>query len=1147
MMQRIRQRIRKRPWMVPALLLVLVFAMGLLVEAIWPLGVFAAHTEVRESDPATNASKDYEDALGSTSSTRYNGRVWADKTVYTSDVTVETSDEGVGPKIEIGEEDFLLSYSLMATTTVVEGQSLVPLDVVFVIDLSDSMKGDKIKETVVALNQSVHTLMMSNPDTRIGVVTYNDEAYVLLPLDHYTKVSETEDYFSLSETGDSLKVAVKNSEGNIITKPTEEDNESVTMGQWTNIHMGIDMGMDMLLGVSKDDTTTLSGDARYPALMLMSDGAPTASGSDDSDWWDPSGIRGDGLVNRTGVDALKAIMNASYQKKRVSEYYGTEMQVYTVGVGEESLNAVAKAMAQATLNPQEGLNSPYTNEMRSAWETYLENQGNEKTAELDGYVFNHPENGDIDSVYYNDGYYSAENASDIAGAFEQVLNQIIVSGAVPTEVGEDPTKSGYITYVDTIGEYMEVTEIKALIWEGYDYEVIKVGETFYDSTDGDVAESTIDSIATYAVKNGLMTSPVYGVQNMNEIIITVTTYKNGNQTLEMKVPAALIPLRVNTVTLNDDGTVQSNTCANNYPLQLFYTVSLREYVTRQMEDDNTICGNPNRIVVEIPTGEVLPNGEQKTKTYVNLAALTDEYIQTHTNPDGTIRFYPNLYTGDVEDQAGVEKTVGNAYVYFQAASTNPFYYVQKDTPVYADKECNIPATDKNGDLYVQLTYYDGKKIVTKAVPVTSIYDLEDVQTNPEDGLLYLKAESKYIFRDCTVDEKDDPEHHHNSDCDDVMDKGDSNNLSGTAETYRYPIYQTGEQEGNILVWLGNNGVENLPVLTGDLNISKTVTGNKGELDKGFVFDITVQRNETKPTGMFEATKTTTTDTGTTSESISVEFNQGKAQVILQHNQSITIHGLPSGFTYTVTEQDPAPDKDANIYNGEDYVVSATQNGKTVEWTEGATYICTGIIACLETSEVAYTNDLNVPLVDYSFTKVDGEEFDQANLEEAILLPGAQFTLYHYTGDDWDTDSGVLLDTTQHITNWETVMTVTSDEDGVVLMEDLQAGRYRLVETKAPDGYKLPKGQWNFQVSRDKETGLWSFDIEAVKDAAKEAPAMALVDGKFYLMNYKPINPPITGGDGGEDFRIGGSLLMFTGLVLACWWMWSSPRRRSEFL
>lgn len=1101
--------------MIPALLLVLVFAMGLLVEAIRPLGVFAAHTDQRVSDPPTNASQDYEDALGSTSSTRYNGRVWADKSVYTDDVKTDIKYEGENYTVPIGDADFLLSYSLLAATAEVEGQSLVPLDVVFVIDLSDSMKGDKIRQTVVALNQSVQSLMTGNPDTRIGVVTYNNNAQVLLPLDHYTKAEGKEAYFTLSEDGLTLHTHVKGSAG-------EEWKKNASMGNQTNIHMGIDTGMDLLLAA---DIKTASGEVRHPALMLMSDGAPTASGDVTTDWWAPSGMDGKGWVDSTGVDALKAMMNASYQKQQVSRYYGMDLQVYTVGVGVDQLEENGpKETAELTLNPSMELNSDnyYANQVKSAWETYI--KGLDVTICSDRgtkYTFRHPDSkNEIQTLFYNDAYFSANAAEDIASAFQQVMDKIIVTGAAPTQVGDDPTSSGYITYVDPIGRYMEVTDVKGVTVGNQVHNVIK-GET-----NGNV---------TSYVCRGTMTSPIYGQHAASNIIITVTTDEaTGDQTLTVKVPAALIPLRTNKVTINEDGTVE-NEPDNNGPLQLFYTVSLREYVTSQMGDDNTICGNPNRIVVEIPTGEVLPSGEQKTKTYVNLAALTDEYIRTHTNSDGTIRFYPNLYTGQTEDQAGVSATVGDAYVTFDPATTNPFYSVQQDTLLYSDLECNTPATDINGPLYVKVPYYDGTKLTFDALERTGMYQLgDDGEVKMVDGQLYLKAGVRANLSE-SVMEKGEDEH------------GVSNNRSGTAETYRYPIYQTGEQEGNILVWLGNNGVENLPVLTGDLNISKTVTGNKGELDKGFVFDITVQRNETKPTGMFEATKTTTTDTGTTSESISVEFNQGKAQVILQHNQSITIHGLPSGFTYTVTEQDPAPDKDANIYNGEDYVVSATQNGKIVEWTEGATYICTGIIACLETSEVAYTNDLNVPLVDYSFTKVDGEEFDQANLEEAILLPGAQFTLYHYTGDDWDTDSGVLLDTTQHITNWETVMTVTSDEDGVVLMEDLQAGRYRLVETKAPDGYKLPKGQWNFQVSRDKETGLWSFDIEAVKDAAKEAPAMALVNGKFYLMNYKPINPPITGGDGGEDFRIGGSLLMFTGLVLACWWMWSSPRRRSEFL
>ena len=1124
MMQRIRQRIRKRPWMVPALLLVLVFAMGLLVEAIRPLGVFAAHTDQRVSDPPTNASQDYEDedALGSTSSTRYNGRVWADKTVYTESLKTDIKYEGENYTVPIGDADFLLSYSLLAATAEVEGQSLVPLDVVFVIDLSDSMKGEKIRQTVVALNQSVQSLMTGNPDTRIGVVTYNNNAQVLLPLDHYTKAEGKEAYFTLSEDGLTLHTHVKDSDG-------EEWKKNASMGNQTNIHMGIDTGMDLLLAA---DIKTASGEVRHPALMLMSDGAPTASGDVTTDWWAPSGMDGKGWVDSTGVDALKAMMNASYQKQQVSRYYGMDLQVYTVGVGVDQLEENGpKETAELTLNPSMELNSGnyYANQVKSAWETYI--KGLDVTICSDRgtkYTFRHPDSkNEIQTLFYNDAYFSANAAEDIASAFQQVMDKIVVTGAAPTQVGDDPTSSGYITYVDPIGRYMEVTDVKGVTVGNQVHNVIK-GET-----NGNV---------TSYVCRGTMTSPIYGQHAASNIIITVTTDEaTGDQTLTVKVPAALIPLRTNKVTINEDGTVE-NEPTNNGPLQLFYTVSLREYVTKpsQIEDDNTICGDPNRIFVEIPTGEVLPSGEQKTKTYVNLAALTDEYIWTHTNSDGTIRFYPNLYTGQTEDQAGVSATVGDAYVTFDPATTNPFYSVQQDTLLYSDLECNTPATDINGPLYVKVPYYDGTKLTFDALERTGMYQLgNDGEVKMVDGQLYLKAGVRANLHESVV-EKGEDEH------------GVSNNRSGTAETYRYPIYQIGESEGDIKVWLGNNGVENLPVLTGDLNISKTVTGNKGELDKGFVFDITVQRNETKPTGMFEATKTTTTDTGTTSESISVEFNQGKAQVILQHNQSITVHGLPSGFTYTVTEQDPTPDKDANIYNGEDYVVSAIQNGKTVEWTEGATYICTGIIACLETSEVAYTNDLNVPLVDYSFTKVDGEEFDQANLEDAILLPGAQFSLYHYTGDDWDTDSGALLDTTQTITNWETVMTVTSDKDGVVLMKELQAGCYRLVETKAPDGYKLPKGQWNLQISRDEETELWSFDIQAVEESAMDTPAMAIAkeasgENTYYLMNYKPINPPITGGDGGEDFRIGGGLLMFTGLVLACWWMWSSPRRRSEFL
>ena len=284
---------------------------------------------------------------------------------------------------------------------------------------------------------------------------------------------------------------------------------------------------------------------------------------------------------------------------------------------------------------------------------------------------------------------------------------------------------------------------------------------------------------------------------------------------------------------------------------------------------------------------------------------------------------------------------------------------------------------------------------------------------------------------------------------------------------------------------------------------------------------------------------------------------GKAQVTLSHGESITIQDLPAGYTYVVTEQDPQPGID--VYNGEDYVVSVTQStivkGQNTTETdymatevETSVYTCTGSIHVDSVEMVAYTNKLEVPIADISFIKVDGLSFSEENPTEITELFGAEFVLYHYNGteEQWATDSKDPIDLTNVENIWENPITAKSDSDGQVLFEDLQAGHYRLIETSAPDGYQLPEGQWNITLTITGEEGSYVGDIgEPV--AVGRPPAFSDLDGIYYLINYKPIDPPITGGDGGEDFRIGGSLLMFTGLVLACWWMWSSPRRRSEFL
>lgn len=1091
---------RKRPWMLPAMLLVLVFAIGLILEAVKPLGSNAATVGAKWVDDPTDMK--YEEALGSLESTRYSGRVWADKTVYQGDVDLGLKGE-VNDTITLGDDDFLIGYSLLAATTVVSGQSVVPLDVVFVIDLSTSMvEQDKIGKTVVALNQAVKTLMNGHPDTRIAVVTYSTEASVLLPLDHYGKV-DGQDYFSLTGEGEDqiLWSHVVGSDGQTVETFAQ-------MSGWTNIHMAMDTGMDLLLNA---EITTDTGVARHPALMLMSDGAPTCAGSDDEPWWNPEevGAEEDFGSDGTGTYTLRTIMNAAYQKQRVTEHYSSqgedlEMQVYTVGVGVDELYDVDKALAKVTLDPANGLQSSdyYAQEVNSAWENYL-NQG-EPT--LGGYTFTHPDNGDITSVNYNDGYFYAENAEGIAGAFEQVLNKIIVTGAVPTEVEGDPAHSGYITYTDPIGEYMEVKKVKALVWNNMIY-----NERYLTvSQDGNVT--------TYVFK-GAMTSPVYGQNSLSEIIITVTTDPDTkDQTLKVEVPAALIPLRMNTVTLGDNGEVEKNEHYNDEPLRLFYTVGMRDDV---LTDENK----------------------------VDLTKVDSEYIAGHTTQCNKVIFYSNLYSKHVENQAGVEKTVGDATVTFVPADTNPFYFNQADRLLYANPECTEPATPGLSTVYVKVSYYDGTESTFAVVERSTSYNPEDIKVG-EDGFLYLKAGSR-----CNLSDR-------------IIDKGEGN-VTKTAETYHYPIYSRDEQTGQITgikLYLGNNGALIGNLATGELTISKTVTGNMGETDRGFVFDITLyhgtsqvgldgtyvavvttQGEDAQPSAQPTPTPTPTSPDGECPEPSlnpgeeAIHFENGKAQVTLKDGQSITIQGLPAGYTYTVTEHNPDTEE-------LDYTVTATQNGQAVTWKEGEALACAGTIVDKQTDQVAYTNKCYIPMVDFSFVKVDGSTFHSDRITEVTTLSGAQFILYQYQGTAWETDQTALLNPQEANANWGQVgSTVTSDEDGVVTFTDLREGNYRLIETVAPDGYQLPKGQWNLTVAitGEENNEIGTFTMEAIGDSTMDAPAMAQVDQVYYLMNYKPINPPITGGDGGETFRIGGGLLMFTGAALAIWQTWSSPRRRRK--
>lgn len=147
-------------------------------------------TVYAQSDTNTGSLDNVNDFLGADDSTQYAGRIWTDKSVSEDDVSFDGVD---GSRAVINEdEDFLVTYSALATSQTVTGKANVPVDVVFVIDNSNSMDANisgnqsRLEATVEAVNNSIDQIMNSNSESRVAVVIYGLNAATVLPLGHYS-------------------------------------------------------------------------------------------------------------------------------------------------------------------------------------------------------------------------------------------------------------------------------------------------------------------------------------------------------------------------------------------------------------------------------------------------------------------------------------------------------------------------------------------------------------------------------------------------------------------------------------------------------------------------------------------------------------------------------------------------------------------------------------------------------------------------------------------------------------------------------------------------------------------------------------------------------------------------------------------------
>ncbi len=884
-----------------------------------------------------DTSTKYMDSLGDNASTEYSGRIWTDKSVYSNDVTFVTFGGNTSTIKKDAGEDFLITYSALGTSKSVSGEAQAPVDVVFIIDISGSMSNSdsemdngysRIANTVSAVNESIDKLMAENEYSRVAVVAFSDTAQVLMPLDHYAKYSQgatSYNYLSLNSTsaGGNVTLYVRaDGENSNVTK-------YVSVSGGTNIQMGLYTGMNVL-ATATDISANINGQLvkRVPSVVMLSDGAPTFSSGNTynstSNWWAPLNNDNDGPGSAAYYgNGFKALMTGAYMKNAINENYGVtgtkmEATLYTVGMGISDLSNYGgrnnnytgeKDLAYMTLNPKDNWSSTNTmaTSVKTAWTNYTNQtvNGNGTISVTvnnnDTYTVRHPQS-PLKDIYTStnkdalknlvDDYYDADNASSVANVFDQIVSNISISAPeVPTEIRSDDVMStGYITYTDPIGEYMRVKDVKAIIY---------AGTTFTNKT-----TKTEDNKVTY-IFEGSVHSEVYGDQSIENIVITVEANASGNQTLTVKIPASVIPLRVNTVELNENGTVKTHTNNGAYPARVIYSVAMKDGLKKTCDH-----------------GEV----------YVDLTQVSADYVKNNLNDDGTINFYANYFNKENPNMVN-GSTAGNAYVEFEPSHTNPFYYILEDMPIYKDVALTQQLTvqegiDEDTTYYYNDTYYHGSIVETRAIARTGkqLLALTDLTQNTikegADGYLYRATGSPRLNRILR------------------FEGTKTLNATNTAEdfygaTFIHADGSTDPYEGFFKVYLGNNGVMQL-LGGGNLKVTKQVESADGVTAPNKEFTFTLDLNGDDVSNLVLNYLVT--------DAFGNQVKTGTLQktantFTLKDGETATIFSLPPETTYTVTE-------------------TAEAGFSTV--SQGAS----GQIMANETSEALFTNTYSVTPVTF---------------------------------------------------------------------------------------------------------------------------------------------------------------------------------------
>lgn len=511
---------------------------------------------------------------GETPNTANIGRVWADKTVSTDTITTSS-----GSVINRGDSAFITALSALSSTSNVKSSSTTPLDIVLVLDASGSMDDSmddgtkRIDALKSAANNFVNHIAEQNQGIsdsskqhQVSIVKFSGDKSAAVGNDTYYRGGYKYNYSQVMKAMSPCTDAAA----------FRNTINSINPAGSTRADYGLQLA---------DSQTSNREDAKK-VVIFFTDGSPTSSSGFESE------------VASSAVSAAKAMKDKKATVYTVGIFSGADPSADPSGASNENkfMHAVSSNYPEAAYTQNSGF-----------WGGWDWNLGTRP----DG----------------SDFYKSATNADELKKVFDDISSEIVKGSGYPTNATEGAEHtSGYITFDDALGAYMQVDSFKAIALNGQTF------ENPTKTTAGNVDTYTFDGTVAMGDKS----------VSLGNVVITVTksTDLAVGDKVQVKVPAALIPLR----SYNVDQKSMTMTVSDIKPINVVYTSSLKPGV-------ESLLANPD--------------------------AAMSEYLQANSQ-EGKASFYSNDW------QQGY---LGNTIANLEPSNDNIYYYFTSDTPIYTDEAC----------------------------------------------------------------------------------------------------------------------------------------------------------------------------------------------------------------------------------------------------------------------------------------------------------------------------------------------------------------------------------------------------------------------------------------------------------------------------